>query len=107
MKVNFKPAIDNSEQLNLRISPLLKKRIENLRTRSKALGLDYNATMVAHFEEFVSESECQLDALEQSPSKSVAKDSMPSRNPATNCPPVLLDRSDTLSAANGADRELP
>ena len=36
MKISFKPIIDNSEQLNLRISPSLKQRIENLRSRSKA-----------------------------------------------------------------------
>jgi hypothetical protein len=107
MKVNFKPAVDNSEQLNLRISPLLKQRIENLRTRSKTLGLDYNATMVAHFEEFVSESESQLDALEESASKSVAKGTLPSRTPATKSVTASLNPSDPISTPNGADRDLP
>jgi hypothetical protein len=72
MKISFKPAIDNSEQLNLRISPMLKQRIEKLRTHTKKLGLDLNATLTAHIEEFVNDSEKQLGIRYEPDSKTVA-----------------------------------
>jgi hypothetical protein len=75
MKISFKPVIDHSEQLNLRISPLLKQRIERLKTRGKILGLDFAATIVAYLEELVADSEAQMNALEQPPSKSVTEQS--------------------------------
>jgi len=77
MKISFKPIIDNSEQLNLRISPVLKQRIENLRSRSKALGWDYNATLLAYIEDFVTESEAQLQNCYESASKTVANRAVP------------------------------
>ena len=71
MKINFKPTIDNSEQLNLRISPTLKQRIENLRAHSKELGFDCNATLIAYIEEFVTEAEAQLRNLYDSANKTL------------------------------------
>jgi len=94
MKISFKPAIDNSEQLNLRISPTLKQRIENLRTHTKKLGLDYNATLLAHIEEHVTESEKQLGICYQSASKTLA-----------NSPSPADVRGLTSSSSNGADRD--
>ena len=98
MKISFKPAIDNSEQLNLRISPTLKQRIENLRTHTKTLGLDYNATLLAHIEEFVTESEKQLGICYQSANKTVAD----SPSAAAVHGPTS---SPTISTSNGADRD--
>jgi hypothetical protein len=106
MKVNFKPVIDNSEQLNLHISPTLKQRIEKLRTRGKALGLDYNATMVAYFEEFVTESESQMDALEQSATKSVAEQPSPNARRATKSVATPLTDSSVTAQNNGTDQKL-
>jgi hypothetical protein len=96
MKISFKPAIDNSEQLNLRISPTLKQRIENLRTHTRTRGLDYNATLLTYIEEFVTESEKQLGICYESASKTVA--SAPANDAESKLPP--LDRVSTL---NGAD----
>ena len=100
MKISFKPAIDNSEQLNLRISPTLKQRIDNLRTHTKARGLDFNATLLAFIEEFVTESEKQLGICYEAASKSVATP------PATDTEgkPSVIDHT---SISNSAARELP
>jgi hypothetical protein len=92
MKISFKPVIDNSEQLNLRISPALKQRIENLRSHTKTLGLDYNATLLANIEEFVADSEKQLGICYQSASKTVA-------NPASSAAAV----SPASATSNGAE----
>jgi hypothetical protein len=94
MKINFKPTIDNSEQLNLRISPTLKQRIENLRSHTKTLGLDYNATLLANIEEFVADSEKQLGICYESASKSVASSA-----------PSAAAASPKASISNGADPE--
>lgn len=105
MRISFKPVIDNSEQLNLRISPALKQRIEELRVRSKNLGLDLNATLAAYIEEFVGESEAQLDALEASASKSVAKQSGRGGKPATKSVATPLAEAEpvgVMAGANGA-----
>ena len=100
MKISFKPAIDNSEQLNLRISPTLKQRIEKLRTHTKTRGIDFNATLVTYVEEFVTESEKQLGICYDSASKSVA----PPPASDTDGKPSAIDRTST---SNGAGRELP
>jgi hypothetical protein len=100
MKISFKPAIDNSEQLNLRISPTLKQRIEKLRTHTKPRGIDYNATLVTYVEEFVTESERQLGIRYDSSNKSVA--TPPASD--TEGKPSSIDQS---SIANGAGRKLP
>jgi hypothetical protein len=100
VKISFKPAIDNSEQLNLRISPTLKQRIENLRTHTKTRGFDFNATLLAYIEEFVTESEKQLGICYEPASKDVAA---PPAND-TESKPSVIDRT---SIANGAMRQLP
>jgi hypothetical protein len=105
MKITFKPALDNSEQLNLRISPVLKQRIENLRSRSKPLGLDYNATLIAYIEDFVTESESQLDAHEQSASKSVAQQPPTTSESASKSVATPLPDSLSIAGSNGADPE--
>jgi len=98
MKVNFKPVIDNSEQLNLRISPTLKQDIEDLKTRGKPLGIDFTATIIAHIEELVADSKSQMEALEQSASKSVANQSPISVHSANKS--VRKSPADTLSSTN-------
>jgi len=100
MKISFKPAVDNSEQLNLRISPTLKQRIEKLRTHTKPRGIDYNATLVTYVEEFVSESEKQLGICYDSASKPVAT---PPASDIGGKPPAIDDTSIT----NGSGRKLP
>lgn len=99
MKITFKPVLDNSEQLNLRISPALKQRIDNLRSRTKPLGLDYNGTLVAYIEDFVTESESQLDAHEQAASKSVAE--QPPTTDTSASKSVAIPLPDSLSIAGG------
>jgi hypothetical protein len=100
MKISFKPAIDNSEQLNLRISPTLKQRIDNLRTHTKARGLDFNATLLAFIEEFVTESEKQLEICYEAASRPLA--TAPAS--ATEGKSSVIDHT---SISNGAARELP
>jgi hypothetical protein len=98
MKVNFKPVIDSSEQLNLRISPALKQRIENLRTNMKTQGLDLNATLVSYIEEFVIDSEKQLGICYDSASKTLAES--PSKRAKPKLPPL-----DRVSTPNGTDTD--
>ena len=98
MKISFKPVIDNSEQLNLRISPTLKQRIENLRTHTKKLGLDYNATLLAHIEDHVTESEKQLVICYQSASKML-------ENSPSSADTSGLISSPTTARSNGPDPE--
>jgi hypothetical protein len=105
MKVNFKPVVDNSEQLNLRVSPTLKQDIEDLKTRGKPLGIDFTATIIAHIEELVADSKSQMEALEQSASKSVANQAAASVHPASKS--VRKSPADVLSSTNinGAEPE--
>jgi hypothetical protein len=105
MKVNFKPVIDNSEQLNLRISPTLKQDIEDLKTRGKPLGVDFTATIIAHIEELVADSKTQMEALEQSASKSVANQPPTNRDVANKS--VRKSPLDPLSSTsvNGTDTD--
>jgi len=98
MKISFKPTIDNSEQLNLRISPALKQRIENLRTHTKTLGLDYNATLLAYVEEFVTDAEKQLGICYDSASKTVA-------DPTPQTGNAGLTSSPKASSINGSDSD--
>jgi hypothetical protein len=100
MKISFKPAIDNSEQLNLRISPTLKQRIEKLRTQTKTRGIDFNATLVTYVEEFVTESEKQLGLCYDSASKPLA--TAPGSD--TDGKPSAIERTGII---NGATRNLP
>ena len=99
MKISFKTAIDNSEQLNLRMSPTLKQRIENLRTYTKPRGLDFNATLLAYIEEFVTESEKQLGICYEPASKDVA--AAPADDTESKSSVI-----DGTSNANGDKREL-
>ncbi len=64
MKINFKPLVETSEHLNLRIPVSLKKRMDNTRTRAAKLGIDYNATLVANLAEFEKEFDAQVTAKE-------------------------------------------
>ena len=70
MKINFKPMVESSEHLNLRIPASLKKRMDNTRARAAKLGIDYNATLVANLEEFEKEFEAQVTSKEQTSAKS-------------------------------------
>ncbi len=71
MKLTFKPAIESTEQLNLRI-PALKKCMDNTRTLAKSLGIDYNATLVANLEEFEKEFAAHVTAAEQAATRSAS-----------------------------------
>jgi len=70
MKISFKPMVESSEHLNLRIPASLKKRMDNTRARAAKLGIDYNATLIANLEEFEKEFEAQITAKEQASTKS-------------------------------------
>ncbi len=72
MKLNLKPAIESTEQLNLRIPASLKKRMDNTRTRAKSLAIDYNATLVANLEEFEKEFAAHVTAAEQAATRSAS-----------------------------------
>lgn len=77
MKINFKPLVETSEHLNLRIPASLKKRMDNTRARAAKVGIDYNATLVANLEEFEKEFDAQVTAKEQAtanPSRSSLAD---------------------------------
>src|SRR5271167_3534529 len=71
MKLNLKPLIETTEQLNVRIPITLKKRMDNTRTRAKSLGIDYNATLIANLEEFEREFDAQLSAKQESADSSL------------------------------------
>jgi hypothetical protein len=86
MKINFKPLVETSEHLNLRIPASLKKRMDNTRARAAKLGIDYNATLVANLEEFEKEFDAQVAAKEQaapSPASSSLAD-LVTPEPASN-----------------------
>jgi hypothetical protein len=72
MKINFKPLVEISEHLNLRIPASLKKRMDNTRTRAAKLGIDYNATLVANLEEFEKEFDAQVTTKDQPTATPVA-----------------------------------
>lgn len=65
MKINYKPTIEATAQLNVRIPASLKKRMDNTRARGAKLGLDYSATLVANLDEFETEFEAHVTAREQ------------------------------------------
>ncbi len=72
MKLNLKPLVESTEQLNLRIPASLKKSMDNTRARAAKLGLDYNATLGANLDEFEKEFEAQVTAREQSSANSAS-----------------------------------
>jgi hypothetical protein len=78
MKLNLKPLVETTEQLNVRIPGTLKKRMDNTRTRAKNLGIDYNGTLIANLEEFEREFDVLITAKQ-----STASTSLPSLNQPT------------------------
>ena len=105
MKLNFKPLIETTEQLNLRITSTLKKRMDHTRARAKSLGIDYNATLIANLEEFEREFDVQLSAKQQSAGGSLEVLDPPNINSAST--PLAKANQPNLSSAssNGSSRE--
>ena len=105
MKLNLKPLIETTEQLNLRIPGTLKKRMDNSRARARNLGIDDNATLIASLEEFEREFDAQLNAREQSTGSSLEELEPPNINSAST-PLAKVNQSNLSSAStNGSSRE--
>ena len=105
MKLNLKPLIETTEQLNLRIPGTLKKRMDNTRAHARNLGIDYNATLIANLEEFEREFEAQLSARQEATGSSLEALEPPNINsPST---PLAKANQPTLSSAssNGSPRD--
>ena len=83
MKLNFKPLVETTEQLNVRIPATLKKRMDNTRTRARNLGIDYNGTLIANLEEFEREFDALITAKGQTASTSLATLDPPNINSAS------------------------
>ncbi len=98
MKLNFKPAIESTEQLNLRIPASLKGRMDNTRMRAKSLGIDYNATLVANLEEFEKEFAAHVTAAEQAAKQAAT------RSASTSLADLIPPNPDTPSS-NGIQRD--
>jgi hypothetical protein len=107
MKLNLKPLVESTEQLNVRIPATLKKRMDNTRARAKDLGVDFNATLIANLEEFEREFDGLITAKQSAASTSLA--SLDQRN--TNSASTSLAESDqpkiTSASSNGLQRERP
>jgi hypothetical protein len=80
MKLNLKPLVETTEQLNVRIPGTLKKRMDNTRTRAKNLGIDYNGTLIANLEEFEREFDALITAKQSTASTSLASLNQPNIN---------------------------
>src|ERR1700728_1511402 len=105
MKLNLKPLVETTEQLNVRIPSTLKKRMDNTRSRAKNLGIDYNATLIANLEEFEREFDALITAKGQSASNSLAELDPTNIKPASTS--LAEARQPNLSSAssNGSPRE--
>jgi hypothetical protein len=105
MKLNLKPLIETTEQLNLRIPGTLKKRMDNTRARARNLGIDYNATLIANLEEFEREFEAQLSARQEATGSSLEALEPPNIN-SPNTPLAKANQPNLSSASsNSSPRE--
>lgn len=80
MKLNLKPLVETTEQLNVRIPATLKKRMDNTRARAKNLGVDFNATLIANLEEFEREFDALINARQSTTSAAQATLNQPNIN---------------------------
>jgi hypothetical protein len=105
MKLNLKPLVETTEQLNVRIPSTLKKRMDNTRSRARNLGIDYNATLIANLEEFEREFDALITAKGESASTSLAALEPTNINSASA--PLAEPHQPNLSSAssNGSQRE--
>jgi hypothetical protein len=80
MKLNLKPLVETTEQLNVRIPATLKKRMDNTRARAKNLGVDFNATLIANLEEFEREFDALITARQSTANTSLTSLNRPNIN---------------------------
>jgi len=107
MKLNLKPLVETTEQLNVRIPATLKKRMDNTRARAKDLGVDFNATLIANLEEFEREFDGLITAKQSAASTSLASLDQPKTNSASTASAESLQPKVTSATNNGVQRERP
>ena len=107
MKLNLKPLVETTEQLNVRIPATLKKRLDNTRARAKDLGVDFNATLIGNLEEFEREFDALITAKQSSASASSASLKAPSINSASTSSADSNQPKVTPATTNGVQRERP
>ncbi len=105
MKLNLKPLVETTEQLNVRIPATLKKRMDNTRTRARNLGIDYNGTLIANLEEFEREFDALITATGQSASTSLAGLDPAHINSASASPAESHQPNLSSASSNGSPRE--
>src|SRR5580698_8231293 len=107
MKLNLKPLVETTEQLNVRIPGTLKKRMDNTRVRAKDLGIDFNATLIGNLEEFEREFDALIAAKQSSASASSASLKAPNINSASTSLAESNQPEITSAGSNGVQRERP
>ena len=104
MKLNLKPLVETTEQLNVRIPGTLKKRMDNTRARAKDLGVDFNATLIANLEEFEREFDALITARQSAASASSASPNAPNINSASTSLAESNQPKITSARSNGVQR---
>jgi hypothetical protein len=107
MKLNLKPLVETTEQLNVRIPGTLKKRMDNTRARAKDLGVDFNATLIGSLEEFEREFDALITAKQSSASAPSASLKAPSINSASTSSAESNQPKVTPAGSSGVQRERP
>jgi hypothetical protein len=107
MKLNLKPLVETTEQLNVRIPGTLKKRLDNTRVRAKDLGVDFNATLIGNLEEFEREFDALITARQSAVSTSLASLNAPNTNSASASLVEPDQPKITSASSNGLQRERP
>jgi hypothetical protein len=107
MKLNLKPLVETTEQLNVRIPGTLKKRMDNTRARAKDLGVDFNATLIGNLEEFEREFDALITARESAASTSLALLNAPNINSASASLVEPHQPKISSASSNGLQRERP
>jgi hypothetical protein len=107
MKLNLKPLVETTEQLNVRIPGTLKKRMDNTRARAKDLGVDFNATLIGNLEEFEREFDALITARESAASTSPALLNAPNINSASASLVEPHQPKISSASSNGLQRERP
>ena len=105
MKLNLKPLVETTEQLNVRIPATLKKRMDNTRTRAKNLGIDYNGTLIANLEEFEREFDAQISAKQAAASTSLAPLDQTNINPDSTSLAEAHQPNSNSASSNGTRSE--
>jgi hypothetical protein len=105
MKLNLKPLVETTEQLNVRIPATLKKRMDNTRTRAKNLGVDFNATLIANLEEFEREFNALITARQSTASTSLAPLNQPNINSESTALAEAHQPKSTSASRDGTQGE--